>query len=361
MRKLILGLFVAAALVVTPVADAARPGPSYLGQSLGALPGDDQSRGEGVNDAGSVVGRSWSSNSSGERAFYWDRPTDVLYQLTTSGATGAAYAIAGGSGGIEYVVGYERAAGGGNRAVIWNAPPSSGPIFLDSTGSTAYGVNDAGFAVGLRSGLPVIWAPDGNNGYVATNIGLLPDQEFGLAQDINNDGIVVGYNAVSADDSTLAFLAFLRLTNGTVIELAPAEGDTDSIAFAVSNEVTVSDDSVVYVAGVTINANGAERGVRWTVNVGTGAMVALTVLNMQFAAGVNDAGDVAGASSLRRGQAATLWRNGTYITLQPPRGGRGTGCFYLARSASSPTYAVGQTILGRRTGIVAPAVVWEVN
>jgi probable HAF family extracellular repeat protein len=196
MQQLIHGLFVAAALAVTPLADAAKPGPSYAGRSLGALPGDDQSRGEGVNNAGSVVGLSWSSTADGERAFYWDRATDVLYQLTTSGATGAAYAIAGSSGGVEYAVGYERAAGGSSRAVIWTAPPSSVPIFLDGDGSSALGVNDSGVAVGYRSGVPVIWTPDGSNGYVATTINLLPNQQFGFAEDINNAGIVVGYNAV---------------------------------------------------------------------------------------------------------------------------------------------------------------------
>jgi hypothetical protein len=117
----------------------------------------------------------------------------------------------------------------------------------------------------------------------------------------------------------------------------------------------------VYVAGRTTDAGFVQRGVRWTVNVDTGAVVALTVLSMEFATGVNDAGDVAGATLSRRSQFATLWRDGTYITLEPPRGGGNTACFALARSPSLPTYAAGQFIFRRRTGILAPAVVWDVK
>ena len=169
---------------------------------------------------------------------------------------------------------------------------------------------------------------------------------------------MVGYNAAPV---TFELTAFLRLTNGIVIELAPAQGDIESEAFAVSSVVTVLDDSVVYVAGRTTDAGFLQQGVRWTVNVDTGAVVALTVLNMQFASGVNDAGDVAGATLSRRSQSATLWRDGTYITLEPPRGGGNTACLALARSPSLPTYAAGVTISRRRTGILAPAVVWDVN
>jgi hypothetical protein len=355
MRRIVLGLFVTVSMVWAPMVDAAPPSPEYTVQGIGPLPGDNQSLGFGVNDSGSVVGSSFAPDV-GERAFYWDRPTGALYQLTTSGATGAAYAIAGGSGGIAYAVGYESSPTG-NRAVIWIAPPTSSPIAVDAGGSRAFGVNDNGVAVGTASGLPVIWAPDGNNGYVRTNISLLPGHVGGVAEDIDNDGIVVGIGSAA---TTFEQRGFLRLLNGTVIELAPAPGDIQSRAAAVSDIVTISDRDLVYVAGRTENASSVSRGVRWTVDVDTGAVVEQTVLSLQFAEGVNGAGDIAGASSSGRRQSATLWRNGTYITLRPPRGGRSAAGLGMARNATSPTYVVGQSATNK-SGLLGQAVIWEVN
>jgi hypothetical protein len=116
---------------------------------------------------------------------------------------------------------------------------------------------------------------------------------------------------------------------------------------------------LVYVAGTTRSTSepttGVSRGVRWTVNVDTGAVVDQTVLSLQFAAGVNGAGDVAGTSA--HGQSATLWQSGSYIKLAPPKGGRGGASLGLARTASSPTYVVG----GTQTRMGGRAVVWDVN
>jgi hypothetical protein len=359
MRKVVFALFATVSLLWTPLVHAAPPSQGYVVQGIGPLPGDTESNASGVNDSGSVVGRSFGPDV-GERAFYWDRPTAALYQLTTSGATGAAYAIAGGSGGVAYAVGYESSATG-NRAVIWIAPPTSSPVVLDGAASQAFGVNDNGVAVGIASGLPAIWSPDGNNGYVRTNISLLPGHVAGLAEDIDNDGIVVGIGFTATVQS-----GFIRLLNGSVIELPPAAGDIQSRAAAVSDIVTISDRHLVYVAGRTENATSLSRGVRWTVDVDTGAVVDQTVLSLQFAEGVNGAGDLAGASvsqqgqSFRQRQSASLWRNGVFITLEPPSGGGNTAAFGMARSATSPTYVVGTTIT-RKSGIRAQALVWEVN
>jgi hypothetical protein len=238
--------------------------------------------------------------------------------------------------------------------VIWIAPPTSSPIFLDASVSRAFGVNNNGVAVGAASGLPVIWTPDGNNGYARTNISLLAGHETGWAEDLNNQGIVVGLNFTDT-----ARHGFLRLLNGTVIELAPAPVDIQSEAAAVSDIVTVSDRDQVYVAGRTESASGVQRAVRWTVDVDTGAVVEQTVLSLQYAVGVNDAGHVAGAGGRRR-SSATLWRNGTFITLGPPRGGRSTAALGMARSATSPTYVVGDAVINK-SGILSQAVVWEVN
>src|SRR5262245_22378120 len=71
-RKVNFALFVTSALVGTLVANTATPAahptpPNYVSQALGVLPGDNQSNGFGVNDAGSVVGQSYGDG--GHRAF----------------------------------------------------------------------------------------------------------------------------------------------------------------------------------------------------------------------------------------------------------------------------------------------------
>ena len=361
-------------LVCTAVADTATPlarpiTPSYSSQALGVLPGDIWSEGYGVNDAGSVVGASFPAFPGGintrGRAFYWDRADPgVLYQLTTSGANGRANAIAGGHGATAYAVGHELSPSeslGSRHAVIWIAPPTSGPIALDGQESEAYGVNDSGIAVGSRTdvashlNIPTIWSPNGTNDYVRTDIALLPNHEAGVAFDINNDGIVVGLSVDHAVGGPVA-RAFLRLLNGSVHELAPAQGDTWSQAEAVSDVFTNSGDRFVYVAGVSIGVG--VRGVRWTVNVDTGAVVDdPTVLSLRPPTGVNGAGDISG-SNLQGAGSATLWQGGSYITLKPPKGGHGGGSSGLARTASSPRYVVGWTYMG---GQGSRAVVWDVD
>jgi probable HAF family extracellular repeat protein len=306
--------------------------------------------GFGVNDAGSVVGM--SAGAGGERAFYWSK-TKGFVQLTTSGATGAAYAIAGLPSSVEYAVGYEES-GGHRRAVIWVSPPALSPVPLSDSGSLALGVNDAGTAVGYAGGRAVIWTPS-SSGYTPTYIGFLPNQAEAYGTDIDNDGMVVGYGY---DSATYRARAFVRLLTGAVVPLDPISGDVESTAQAVSNKVVTSGSQFVYVAGSTKSASGVQRAVRWKVEFGTGTLLETTVLNQTWAEGVNGGGDVAGTLNGTGGkQSATLWRNGVYVTLPPPKGATSGTSRGIARTATSPTYVVGQTTVNGWPR----AVVWVVQ
>jgi hypothetical protein len=356
MRHAFFCLAASISLLVSPL--GARGQDSFPGVAVGVLPGDDQSFGYGVSEAGSVVGHS-RSQVMPPRAFYWKRTTRTMYQLTPSGATGTAFAIAGGAGTTEYAVGRQQVSvGGASRAVIWIAPPSSGPTFLDGNGSIALGVNKKGIAVGWRAGVPTIWSPNADNTYVRTSIALIANHTSGLAEDINDNGIVVGENYAAV---TQQRRAFVRLLNGKVIPLAPAQTDIESRAFAVSNVFSSAGFRFVYVAGSSFSPGGLERGVRWRVNVDTESVAGVTVLDMQFATGVNNAGNVVGAKMLSRTQIATLWRAGTYITLEPPQGGGNTGSFNMTRTGAPRAFAVGSTIMKRRQGVLAQAVFWDLN
>ena len=355
MRNVIVGLAASWALLCGCVVEAGPPAgastsPSITAQALGPLSGDNQSMGFGVNDAGSVVGM--SAGKGGERAFYWSKSRGLV-QLTTSGTTGAAYAIAGKPGNIEYAVGYEES-GGHRRAVIWVAPPSLSPVPLSDNGSLALGVNDAGTAVGSSGGTPVIWTRDGNS-YTPTHIGFLPNQAEAYATAIDNDGIVVGYGY---DSVTFRSRAFVRLPSGTLVPLDPVPGDVKSTAQAVSDKVGPTGSPLVYVAGSTTSAAGVQRAVRWKVDLATGNLLETKVLSQTWAEGVNGSGDVAGTLNGSRGkQSATLWRNDVYTTLPPPTGATGGTSRGIAQTATSPTYVVGQTTMNNWPR----AVVWVVQ
>lgn len=334
-------------LLAVPIANAGKPAPggnttvSYTGERIGYLTGNNQSQAFGVSRNGNVVGAS-AGGSAADRAFYWDARARTLSSLTSLGARGgAAYGIAGGA--TEYAVGQEDAADG-SHAVIWIAPPSE-PVYLDGPGSVALGVNDAGTAVGTYRGTPAIWSLKGGT-YSRTDIPLLEEDGDAYATDINDDGVVIGYGYAK---NTYEARAFLRLTDGTLVNLPPLAGDPESLVNSVSNVVTSGSEPVVYVAGgsgvITIGGTPRSKAIRWTVNRRTGEIVETRVLTQTFTGGVNDAGDVAGTTNGRSSQAASLYRNGTYYPLKPPKGGTSTTARGLVRTIGSPTYAVGVAMM----------------
>jgi hypothetical protein len=218
----------------------------------------------------------------------------------------------------------------------------------------ALGVSDAGIAVGSIGGRPVMWTPSGS-GYTPTYIGFLPSQAAAYATAIDNDGMVVGYGY---DSVTYRSRAFVRLLDGTVVPLNPVSGDVESTAQAVSDRVVTSGSQFVYVAGSTTSARGVQRAVRWKVDFGTGNLLETKVLGQTWAEGVNGSGEVAGTVNGSGGkQSATLWRNGVYTTLNPPKGATGGTSRGIARTAVSPTYVVGQTTMNNRPR----AVLWVVQ
>jgi hypothetical protein len=336
------------ALIGTALAAApdAKPGgggtisTTYTGLRLGVLPGDRQSFGLAVNDRGSVAG--FSVGEGGERAIYWN-PTG-MYQLTTSGATGHANGIAGGVQGPEYVAGDEIVSIDDKliqRAVIWTNPPSGTMTFIDDAGSSAYGVNRDGAVAGAYGVSAAIWSPNADGSYKRTVIPRVAEYPDATAVDIDDDGVVI-VNAYRTNSDISRGL--VRLIDGTLITLQPLAGDDRTNVRSVSNIVVGGGNRYVYVAGSSQSAPETGRGVRWTVDVDTGAVTALA-LNQTGSAGVNGSGDVAGTVDKASTQNAVLWRSGTTYQLKPPKGSRVAGAYGLARTATSPTYVIGVTLI----------------
>lgn len=372
MRKLIVCLLVVTGLGCMPSADAARPGgggsgasaPSYTAKNLGVLPGDVQSIGFGVSEAGSVVGGSVHFEYDSQlgydvdvwNAFYWD---GQMHKLTSAGSSGEAYAIAGSTRGSEYAVGMETTPGARTHAVIWiGAKPPTVRLDDDaSTSSVAWGVNADGVAVGDWGSSAAIWKLTGTNstGYSRTTF------DFGAgkytsARGINRTNIVVGYSVDPNDFSQTRRNAFIRLANGGVHGLPPAMTYLYADAFAVSDEFTTPSGTFVYVAGSTTKSDGTQSAARWTVNVLTGAVSELLVLAKEWSAGVNIDGEVACTGSSRGRQNATLFDSGVYLALKPPKGATDAATYGLAGTKSPTMYVVGVAqVSGLR------AVLWEVK
>jgi probable HAF family extracellular repeat protein len=296
---------------------------AYVAKQLGTLTGDDQSVGFAVNNAGQVVGAS-ANGSAGVRAFYWDGDLQHgLQNLTAVDAWGVAYAISSGS--PVYVGGFQETRAG-RRAVLWAPAGSTAPTVLETTDSYVRGLNDAGVAVGryvdARGAVHgAIWRV----GASRIDIPPLPGHTHAGAEDINNDGIVVGI-AFGADVETDK--AWVRLANGELLELAGLPGSIGTVALALSDVV----DGQFYVVGSSTSADGARRGVRWTFQMATKRITPERLNELSVATGVTKTGAVSGLSIPGgSAQPALVWRDGVSLALGPTgaitsgRGIAGTG------------------------------------
>ena len=324
----------AASLLGPSPAGAGKPGggtPSYLGENLGALPGDSNSDAWGVNARGNVVGRSYNVGRNAPtrvHAFYWNGTMSQLYPATEAPTDetpwdSEAWAISNEA--TETVVGLE------DRTVCVPDPADetqqicdyqqypllwddlgTDPVAvrLDASSGRASGINDAGnLAVGAcGGGLGAIWARSGS-GWSRTNIqaGAFPSADLvasfpdghdltghdvwvtGWAFDVNDAGVVVGSVTwidrtaaeacrqtdvrPCAEDTTYsrAYVYFARdaygVSAGTGRVLPAPAGHWDNQAFAVSN---VSPGGAVFYAAGSTRAHPDDlsgAGIRWTLSL----------------------------------------------------------------------------------------------
>jgi len=354
---------------------------SYNGQNLGTLPGDSGSDAWDVNAAGNVVGRSYSSTM---KAFYW---AGTMSRLPVSAAAvdtppytvaWGAEAMAISNGPAEIAVGHERrevcdTKNGPCRLetypVFWAGDLRQSPaaIRLDVVHCMARGINPAGsLAVGSCSGQAgVTWRREGSS-WLRANIPLdtFPCEgcvyNWGMAEDANDAGIIVG--SVSRTDNYLQFAYVYNTQNSTGAILPIPPGFVQSGASAVGN----IRDGVVHVAGVAISCSdwacAGDRAIRWTVDVNS-LQTSFEILDqLAWAEGVTDEGFVAGTHNSnpnRRGaitQTAMLWQElSGYVSLKPPAGsdsttrgmaaGNGGSVFVVGVSNSKGTWTAARWVI----------------
>jgi probable HAF family extracellular repeat protein len=295
-------------LATSQPADAAS---LYSITDLGTL-GGDVSSALGINNAGQVVGQSFTVIGGQPRAFLWSEGRGMQNLGTLGGDNSAAFDI----NNAAEVVGYSYT-GSGMRAFVWSESTGMrelGTLSL-SNQSFAFGINDAGQVVG---GLFQLFSGSEDRAFLwsestgVQNLGTLGGNIGSTAFDINNAGQVVGF-ANTVDEQTRAFL----WTESTGIRNLGSLGGY-SFARAINDVGQVagsSDTSITHSAFL------------WSENTGMQNLGTLgDERNPSFAFDLNNAGQVVGYSViLPSGQYRPfLWENGVMSDLNnliPPDSG----------------------------------------
>lgn len=234
---------------------------------IGVLPGSNNfSRGYAINDAGAIVGESDNNNS---RAFiYANGSLSGLTRLAGDNDRGVAHDI--NNNGV--VVGIS-SNGVASRATMWVQGQASDLGSVDgltTTTARAWGLNDAGSAVGVSrrdAGGTVSQATLWRAGSAPLNLGSLLPDSFSQAYAINEASVIVG----------------------------------------------------AAVAGQTASGTDITQAVRWLVDGNGVSLQALGSLGRTFseAKDINDAGQIVGSATNTAGlpQRAFLWQGGTMFDL----------------------------------------------
>ncbi len=265
---------------------------SYSFIKLGPVSGRGGSVPEGINNAGQVVGWSFTSRLHDWRATLWNgtTPTDLG---TMGGFFSNAYGInnagqvVGLSGGIGFQV-----------ATLWNGTTPTNLGTLGGSVSRALSINDAGQAVGIstlvgdRQARATLW-----NGTTPTELPPLGGKTS-EAYGINNAGQVVGWSSTASETFTHP-----TLWNGTTPTELPTLGGQGGTAFSINDAGQAVGDSRA--------GDGIDHATLWN---GTTP----TDLGIGGAFHINNRGQVVGFSYSRTfppRSHATLWDGTTVLDL----------------------------------------------
>ena len=197
---------------------------SYVVVPLGTL-GGDRSEANDINQAGVVVGWSWTEPGRfNQRPFRWKAGV-----MTDLGTLGGLYGEAKAINGDGVIVGWSYSKSGNQRATRWLNGALKNLGTLGGLTSEALDINDAGVIVGwaqTASGEkhPFLWKDR-----KMIDLGTLGGS-FGIAQAINRSGVVVGW-ASTPSGRNHAF----RWKDGVMKDLGDM-GRLSTFAFGINNQ-----------------------------------------------------------------------------------------------------------------------------
>lgn len=180
-------------------------------QKISPLPGDNQLTVAGINNLGQVVGNSVGSNNfSGNNPFLYSN--GITQSLAIQDA-------------IPYAI--------NDRTQIVGGAAGLGPFLysdgiatsIGTPGTVAYGLNNLGQVVGILNSSKAFLYENGQT----TNLGTLPDDNYSVANDINDSGQVVGSSGFSEVNDGRAFL----YSSSTGLQDLGRLRPTDSFSLAV--------------------------------------------------------------------------------------------------------------------------------
>lgn len=229
---------------------------------LGDL-GGGMAQGRGINASGQVVGS--STNASGrQQPFLWDGgplhdlgiPEGFDFGEAMDVNDGAQRRVAGGvvSPVDRAFVWTVSGTGAGFQVTAFDVLPG-----LSTSGSFAFALNDASVVVGYSNVLsgfpnqPVSWSNSGTE-WVVSALARLPNAVGGVARDINSAGTIVGSNVFAGTGCTSRAVVWAT-TGGAVAQLPMLSGGTCAEAWAVNDAGQIS--------GFSTNRRGALRAALW--------------------------------------------------------------------------------------------------
>jgi len=288
-------------------------GSGWSVMDLGLLPGDGVASARDVNDDGFVVGTSGEPTGAG-RAFLFDGLS--MIPLSDAGVRSSATAVSNNY--PVYVGGSIEDPAVGGLPVRWTIDVSSNPPglsheFLSEACGLVAGVNDYGDMAGMEGalfGTPVIWRAGGSRTVIDPPAGHV--FVGGTARDINNAGLVVlSFYGEDYDRG------FLRLANGTLIELLPQAGDVSSYAGGIGEVLA---DGSVYVAGTTLKSEYVYHPVRWTVDASSGEILSTwRISDNGSSASTSNSGELVGSFENRWRDRPTIWTEAASVQLPLPK------------------------------------------
>jgi probable HAF family extracellular repeat protein len=285
---------------------AGKPTSAVTITDLGLASGQADNVAEDIDDQGRIAG--WRGPWSGpNRAFLWTPTTarGTVGTVLDLGDLGGGAAEARGMNQSGQIVGSSTTASGAVHAFLWEGGsihelPSSGTAVRD----VANGVNDAAtrLVVGGEEtvGLALLWSVAGSgSSFQASGPVALPGLSGpgGFAFAVNNAGVVVGYGYGAGTNQPAKWTATGAGWTITALPLPPAA------IGGVARDVNTAGTIVGETSESGINCS---RAVAWTPAVSL--LPGLAAGSCSAAKAVNDAGQIAGVSSVRGGYHAVLWQ-----------------------------------------------------